>query len=236
LILLDIDTGRSGTVIVPSLLSADFSRLEQCLRAVERAGADMVSVDVMDGHFVPNLTFGPVIVSAVRKLTHLLVEAHLMVTNPIPFIPEFAKAGADYVSFHVEANGDLAETIQVVKESGARVGLAVKPETGLETVEHVLDQVDLLVVMTVNPGFGGQGFLHEMLPKIEKARVLREQRGWRYLIMIDGGIHEDTVPLAVSRGADLLVAGSAVFGSGDIEAAVRRLQEAAGRAQEPAGD
>jgi ribulose-phosphate 3-epimerase len=195
----------------------------------------MVSVDVMDGHFVPNITFGPIIVSAVRKLTHLLVEAHLMVTDPIPFIPEFAEAGADYISFHVEANGDLAETIQVVKDSGAKVGLVLKPETELETVGHVLDQVDMLVLMTVNPGFGGQGFLHDVLPKIKEARVLREENGWKYLIMIDGGIHEDTVPLVVSRGADLLVAGSAVFGADDIEGAVRRLQEAARGAQDASG-
>ncbi len=215
-------------MIVPSLLSADFSRLEQSLRAVERAGVDMVSVDVMDGHFVPNITFGPIIVSAVRKLTHLLVEAHLMITDPISYIPEFAKAGADYISFHVEADGDPGEAVRLVKKSGAKAGVVVKPKTGLDKVESILDQVDLLVIMTVEPGFGGQGFMEEMLPKIEQARTLREEKSLRYLIMVDGGIHKDTVPLAVSKGADLLVAGSAVFGGDDIEGAVRRLQDAAG--------
>ncbi len=213
-------------MIVPSLLSADFSRLELSLRAVERTGVEMISLDVMDGHFVPNLTFGPLIVSAVRKLTHLLIENHLMVDDPVRYIPEFAKAGADYLTFHAEAAEDVGEAVDAVTAAGSKAGVALRPQTGLETVEAVLDRVDLLVLMTVNPGFGGQEFIEDVLPKIERADALRNEKGHRYLIMIDGGINERTVPLVVSRGADLLVAGSAVFGTGDIEAAVGRLSAA----------
>lgn len=215
-----------GDVIVPSLLSADFSRLEESLRAVERAGVDMVSLDVMDGHFVPNITFGPIIVAAVRRLTHLLVETHLMIAEPMRFLSEFAEAGADYITVHSETASDLGATLSAVAGLGAKVGLAVKPETALVSVESLLDRVDLLVVMTVNPGFGGQPFLEEVLPKIEAARDLRDEKGWHYLIGIDGGINERTAPLVVSRGADLLVAGSAVFGGDGIEDSIRRLREA----------
>ncbi len=219
-------------MIVPSLLSADFSRLEWSLRAVERTGVEMISLDVMDGHFVPNLTFGPLIVAAVRKLTHLLIENHLMIDDPIRYIPEFAKAGADYVTFHAEAVHDLGDAVDAVVRTGAKPGVALKPATGLEAVESILDRLDVLVLMTVNPGFGGQEFMEEVLPKIEEADALRKEHGYRYMIMIDGGIHERTVPLVASRGADLLVAGSAVFGGNDIEAAVERLAalEAAARA------
>jgi ribulose-phosphate 3-epimerase len=217
---------RASAAIVPSLLSADFSRLEWSLRSVERAGVEMVSLDIMDGHFVPNLTFGPMIVSAVRKLTHLLVESHLMISDPVTYIPEFAKAGADYITFHAEAVNDLEAALGAVTSAGARAGVAIRPETGLGAVEPILDRVDLLVIMTVNPGFGGQAFMEEVLPKIAGARDLRQVRGWRYLIMIDGGIGERTAPLAASHGADLLVAGSAVFGGEDVEARVHRLQRA----------
>ena len=220
-------------MIVPSLLSADFSRLEWSLRAVERTGVEMISLDVMDGHFVPNLTFGPLIVSAVRKLTHLLIENHLMIDDPIRYIPEFAKAEADYLTFHAEAVGDVGEAVDAVTAAGSKAGVALRPQTGLENVEAVLDRVDLLVLMTVNPGFGGQEFIEDVLPKIERADALRNERGHRYLIMIDGGISERTVPLVASRGADLLVAGSAVFGTGDIEAAVGRLSAAEEAAKTP---
>lgn len=214
-------------MIVPSLLSADFSRLEESIRAVERAGVDMITLDVMDGHFVPNLTFGPIIVSAVRKLTHLLIETHLMISEPIQYVAEYVKAGADYVTVHCEAAEDLAATLEAVVSAGAKVGVAVKPETGLEQVESVLERIDFLLLMTVNPGFGGQGFLEEVLPKIEQARTLRDEKGWPFLIGVDGGIDERTARMAAERGAEVLVAGSAVFGMCDIEGAVRKLREAA---------
>ena len=213
-------------LIVPSLLSADFSRLEESLRAVERAGVDMVTLDVMDGHFVPNLTFGPIIVSAVRKLTHLLVETHLMIEEPIRYVGEFAGAGADYITVHCEAVSDLGATLQAARDAGAKVGVAVKPETDLARIEAVLDRVDLVLVMTVDPGFGGQPFLEDMLPKIEQARNRREEAGLHYLVGVDGGINVRTAPLAAERGADLLVAGSAVFGGNNIEEAIRRLSAA----------
>lgn len=214
-------------MIVPSLLSADFSRLEESLRAVERAGVDMITLDVMDGHFVPNLTFGPIIVSAVRKLTHLLIETHLMITEPIRYVAEYAKAGADYVTVHCEAAQDLVATAEAVVSAGAKVGVAVKPETGLERVESVLDRIDFLLLMTVNPGFGGQEFLEDVLSKIDEARTLRDEKGWPFLIGVDGGIDLRTARLAAERGAEVLVAGSAVFGADDIEGAVHNLRDAA---------
>ena len=218
-------------MIVPSLLSADFSRLEWSLRAVERAGVDMISLDIMDAHFVPNLTFGPMIVSAVRKLTHLLVETHLMITDPMTYIPQFAEAGADYINVHVETVDDPAAAVDAVLAAGAKPGMAVKPATSLDAVRPVLDRLEILVIMTVEPGFGGQSFMEDMLPKIEEAREIREKIGGSYLILIDGGIGPATAPAAVRSGADLLVAGSAVYGAENVEGAVRSLQEAAAAAR-----
>jgi ribulose-phosphate 3-epimerase len=201
----------SGVRIAPSILSADFAHLADEIAAVEKAGADMVHVDVMDGHFVPNLTIGPPIVEAIRKVTKLPLDVHLMMTNPDDFIGEFAEAGADYLTVHVEACPHLHRTVQSIKEKGVKAGVTLNPATPLSGIEAILPDVDLLLIMSVNPGFGGQRFIPGVLGKIRRARAMIRQTGRPILLEVDGGVKVDNAGAIVNAGADILVAGSAIF-------------------------
>ena len=207
-------------LIAPSLLSCDFSRLREEIVEVEKAGCDLLHVDVMDGHFVPNLTLGPPIIRWIRKVTKLPLDVHLMIQEPIRYFEEFRDAGSDWITVHVEACKDVRKTLTAVCDTGFRqVGISLRPATRLEALEPYLDLVDLILVMTVEPGFGGQKFMPEML---EKARQLRSRFSGK--ISVDGGINAETAPQAVSAGADILVAGNAIFGQKDRAKAIQSLR------------
>lgn len=211
-------------LIAPSLLSADFSRLKEEVRAVEEAGADLLHLDVMDGLFVPNLTFGPLVISAIRPHTKLPLDVHLMIIQPERYIKEFAEAGADLICVHAEASLHLHRTITQIKEQGKLVGVSLNPHTPPEFLDYVLELLDFVLIMTVNPGFGGQKFIPQCLPKIEKLKNTIVKRGLKTLIEVDGGINEETAPLVLSAGADILVAGSAIFGKKDYKKAISALK------------
>ncbi len=213
--------------IAPSILSADFSRLAEEIRAAEAGGAEWLHLDIMDGHFVPNLTIGPAVVAGLRPVTRLEFDAHLMVTDPEDFIEPFRKAGADWISFHWEATDDPARVAARIRAAGARVGMALNPATPFEDVREVLPALDLLLVMTVHPGFSGQSFRKDVVPKIAAAAAWKARHRLRYVIEVDGGISPATAPEVVAAGAEVLVAGNAVFGRGDAAGAVRALREAA---------
>ncbi|MFD0867593.1 ribulose-phosphate 3-epimerase [Paenibacillus residui] len=215
--------------IAPSILSADFGRLAEDIDIVEKGGADWIHVDVMDGHFVPNLTLGPLIVEAIRPGTSLPLDVHLMIEKPERYISAFAKAGADYITVHAETCPHLHRTLHMIKEEGAKAGIALNPATPLSVLDHVLEEADLVLIMTVNPGFGGQRFIHSMLPKISELRRRIERTGREIALEVDGGINEETAPLVTEAGADVLVAGSAVFGMPDRAAAIRRIRSAGER-------
>ena len=213
--------------IVPSILSADFTRLGEQVREAEEAGAQRIQVDVMDGHFVPNITMGPIIVNAVRHCTTLPVEAHLMISNPEQYIEDFAKAGADVIIVHQEVSPHLHRIIQQIKAAGKMAGIALTPSTPVIMLEDILSLLDLVLIMTVNPGFGGQDFIPETLPKIKRLREMIDQQELHCDIEVDGGIHETTVPLVVDAGANLLVAGSAVYNEHkSVAEAIARLRNA----------
>jgi len=217
--------------IIPSILSADFARLGEQVREAEEAGADRIQVDVMDGHFVPNITVGPMIIKAIRPHTSLPIEAHLMIERPELYVPEFAKAGADYIIPHVETSPHLHRTIQQIRSVGAKAGVAFNPSTPLADIEEILEYVDMVIVMTVNPGFGGQEFIESMLPKIRRLRETIDRRGLTCAIEVDGGIHEETAPTVVEAGATLLVAGSAVYAAPDgVAASIARMRESVSKA------
>ena len=202
---------QQKTRIAPSILSADFARLGEEVRAVTKAGADYIHVDVMDGHFVPNITIGPAVVEAVRGASRRPFDVHLMIEPVDPFVPAFVKAGADIVTAHVEAGPHLHRTLQLIRGHGARAGVSLNPSTPADAVAHVLDMVDLVLVMTVNPGFGGQKFIAGQLPKIAALRRMIDATGKRIDLQVDGGIDAQTAPRVVEAGADVLVAGTAVF-------------------------
>jgi len=213
--------------IAPSILSADFSRLAEEVQAVDRAGADYIHVDVMDGHFVPNITIGPLVVDALRKVTDKPLDVHLMIENPDLYIADFAKAGADIITVHQEAVPHLHRTVQLIKSLGKQAGVSLNPATPVETLDVILDQLDLVLVMSVNPGFGGQAFISSALDKIRALRQRITQRGLATELQVDGGIKVDNIREVVAAGADVLVAGSAVFNANDYAATITALRERA---------
>jgi ribulose-phosphate 3-epimerase len=204
-------------LIAPSILSADFSKLGDEIKAVEDAGADWIHADVMDGHFVPNITIGPLIVEAVKRVTDLPIDVHLMIENPDNYISAFAEAGASHISVQVETCIHLNRTIQLIKDCGAHAGVVLNPSTPLANLEWVLEDVDYVLIMSVNPGFGGQAFIPGSLDKIKVLRQQIQNRGLSVLIEVDGGVNEKTISEIAAAGADIFVAGSAIFGSKDYQ-------------------
>ena len=210
--------------IAPSILSADFSRLGEEIKDVEKGGADYIHVDVMDGHFVPNITIGPLIVEAIRPITSLPLDVHLMIENPDQYIETFAKAGADIITVHVEACPHLHRTIQLIKSQGIKAGVVLNPHTPVSMIEHVLEDIDMVLLMTVNPGFGGQKFIHSVLPKVKQVADMIRERNLQVEIEIDGGVNVETAKLCVEAGANVLVAGSAVYNEKDRGAAIAAIR------------
>src|SRR5262245_29591967 len=217
------------TYISPSILSADFARLADEVSAVERGGADFLHIDVMDGHFVPNLTVGPPIVEALRKVTKLPLDVHLMITNPDAFIPEFAQAGADYLTVHVETCPHLHRTVQAIKEHGVKAGVTLNPATSLTAIEEIIDDVNLLLIMSVSPGFGGQQFIPSTLGKITRARQMLDRSRSHAVLEVDGGVKVDNAGQIIEAGADILVAGSAIFTSQDYRATITAMRQGSQR-------
>ena len=211
--------------IAPSILSADFSRLGEDIQAVDRAGADYIHVDVMDGHFVPNITIGPLVVDALRRVTDKPLDVHLMIENPDLYINAFATAGADIITVHQEAVPHLHRTVQLIKSLGKKAGISLNPATPVETLDVILDELDLVLVMSVNPGFGGQSFIPSALDKIRALRQRITERGLATEIEVDGGVKIDNIRQVVAAGADVLVAGSAVFNTDDYTATISALRE-----------
>ena len=214
--------------IAPSILSADFGRLGEEVRAVASAGADWIHVDVMDGHFVPNLTLGPDVVGAIDRATDLPLDVHLMIEHPERFVEQFISNGADYVSVHREAVADLGAVFDQIEKAGAKAGVVINPDTPVATLGDSLERAALVLVMSVHPGFGGQGFIESSLAKLTQLRELRDKHGYNYVIEIDGGIKADNVQRAIDAGVDVIVAGSAVFKSPDYAATIQALRGNAG--------
>ncbi|MEH7234816.1 ribulose-phosphate 3-epimerase [Bacillus sp. JJ1562] len=210
--------------IAPSILSADFAKLGADIKDVENGGADYIHVDVMDGHFVPNITIGPLIVEAIRPITKLPLDVHLMIENPDQFIPTFAQAGADILTVHVEACPHLHRTIQLIKSHGVKAGVVLNPATPVDTIKHVIEDIDLVLLMTVNPGFGGQKFIHSVLPKIEEVAGMVKEKNLNVEIEVDGGVNEETAKLCVRAGANVLVAGSAIYNQEDRKTAIEKIR------------
>ena len=210
--------------IAPSILAADFKNLEQQIRAVEIGGADIIHCDIMDGKFVPNITFGPIIVSSVNEITNLPLDVHLMVENPQHVLEDFVKAGANYITVHQEEVIHLDRVLNQIKELGIKAGVALNPATSVETLDPILHLVDLVLIMSVNPGFGGQSFIPYSLSKIEKLDKLRKENNYNFEIEIDGGVNKKTIKDISDAGCDIFVAGSAIFGSENITAATTELK------------
>jgi ribulose-phosphate 3-epimerase len=210
--------------IAPSILSANFAKLGEEILDVERGGADYIHVDVMDGHFVPNITIGPLIVDAIRPVTKLPLDVHLMIENPDQYIEQFAKAGADYITVHVEACKHLHRTIQSIKALGIKAGVVINPATPVSTIENIIEDIDMVLLMTVNPGFGGQKFIHSVLPKIKQVSDMVKERNLQVEIEVDGGVDEHTAKLCIEAGANVLVAGSAVFNKENRKEAIAKIR------------
>jgi ribulose-phosphate 3-epimerase len=216
----------SSIKIAPSILSADFSRLKDEIQAVEAAGADWLHVDVMDGHFVPNITIGPVVVEWVRKVTAIPVDVHLMITDPDKYAPEFIKAGADWISIHPDTCADPNATLAKIRELGAKPSIAVNPDVPLSKVEQCFGAVDMVLMMTVFPGFGGQAFIAEVLPKIAELRKLVDERKLPILVEVDGGIKTDNIARVTQAGAQVIVSGSGIFKTPDYADTIRQMRQA----------
>ena len=210
--------------IAPSILSANFAKLGEEILDVERGGAEYIHVDVMDGHFVPNITIGPLIVDAIRPVTKLPLDVHLMIENPDQYIEQFAKAGADYITVHVEACKHLHRTIQSIKALGVKAGVVINPATPVSTIENIIKDIDMVLLMTVNPGFGGQKFIHSVLPKIKQVSDMVKERNLQVEIEVDGGVDEHTAKLCIEAGATVLVAGSAVFNKENRKEAIAKIR------------
>ncbi len=210
--------------LAPSILSADFARLLEDIKKVENAGCEYLHIDVMDGHFVPNITLGPSIVKSLRKDVDMVFDVHLMIENPDKYIQDFVNAGADIITVHQEACTHLHRTIQNIKSMGVKACVSLNPATPVETIKHVIDELDMVLIMTVNPGFGGQSFIEGMTDKIKEVRDLANERNLKIEIQVDGGMKPSNVHKAVKAGADVIVAGSAIFGSGDINKTVQEFR------------
>ncbi len=219
-----MNSAPTRPLIAPSLLAADFAYLAQEAIAVERAGADWLHLDIMDGHFVPNITFGPLVVKALRKHTSLPLDAHLMIAPADPYIAAFAEAGADHISVHPESGPHLHRTLQLIRSLGKKSGVVLNPATPIEAVVNVLDITDIILVMSVNPGFGGQAFLSSQLAKIAALRQLIDESGHDIVLQVDGGVTEKTAPEVLAAGATCLIAGTAVYGAPDYAAAITALR------------
>lgn len=214
--------------IAPSILSADFGKLAEEIQKVEAAGADLIHVDVMDGHFVPNLTFGPPVIASIRKVTRLPFDVHLMIEKPERAIQDFADAGSDIITIHVEAETHLHRAIEFIKEKGIKAGVSLNPATPLCLIDEIIEDIDLLMVMSVNPGFGGQQFIESTLAKIKKARTLIDERAPRVLLEVDGGVKLDNMKSIKEAGADIFVAGSAIFKSRDYKQTIQAMKKILG--------
>jgi ribulose-phosphate 3-epimerase len=219
--------GRQNCRIAPSILSADFGKLAEEIRAVDSAGADWIHIDVMDGRFVPNITIGPPVIGAIRKTTGLPFDVHLMIAEPEKYIEAFAAAGSDWITVHVEAAGHLHRTVHAIKELGKKAGVSLNPATSLSAVEEILGDIDLLLLMTVNPGFGGQKFISGALSKIERAREMIDMLPAPPLLEVDGGVTAGNIERIARAGADVFVAGSAVFNGGNYRKAIQELKRQA---------
>ncbi len=212
-------------IIAPSILSADFSKLGTELEAIENAGADWVHIDVMDGQFVPNITYGPIIVEACKRSCNMILDVHLMIEKPDLIIPEFAKAGADYISVHQEACTHLHRSLQLIKSFDVKAGVALNPATPLSTIEYVIDQLDFVLIMSVNPGFGGQKFIQSSIEKIKSLSELLKKHGSQAIIQVDGGVNLETINTVSSAGASSFVAGSAIFNTPDYTETISALRQ-----------
>ena len=209
--------------IAPSILAANFAKLGEEVKEVEQAGAKLIHIDVMDGHFVPNISFGAIVLDAIRPLTNLPLDVHLMIENPDQYIEQFAKAGADYITVHVEACRHLHRTIQLIRSYGVKPGVVLNPHTPIESIQHVLEDIDMVLFMTVNPGFGGQKFIHSVVPKVEALSKIIKERGLDIAIEIDGGITAETIVPCAKAGATIFVAGSAIYSKEDRTAALQEI-------------
>lgn len=215
--------------LAPSILSANFGSLLEDVKKVEKGGADLLHIDVMDGHFVPNITIGPLILDSLKDKTHIPFDVHLMIENPDKYIASFAKSGADIITVHAEASNHIHRTIQNIKSHGIQAGVSLNPGTSLSAVEYILDEVDMILIMSVNPGFGGQKFIPSALDKIKNLKRIIDDKGLDVEIEVDGGIKLENARQVVDAGADILVAGSAVFNSGDIDAAIKSFKDKIGK-------
>ena len=211
--------------LAPSILSADFTRLGDEIRAVEEAGADYIHIDVMDGHFVPNITIGPLVVEAIKNVSNLPLDVHLMISNPDRYIKDFIKAGSNLLSVHAETCPHLQRTVNQIRELGVKPAVVLNPSTSLSMLEYILEEVDMVLLMTVNPGFGGQKFISSMIPKIKKLRKLIDEKHLSVELEVDGGINLDNISQVAKAGADVIVAGSAVFKSADCKETVRLMKK-----------